>query len=122
MLDALPAPLWRRCRHVVTENARVKEVVRALREDKMETVGRLLTHSHRSMAEDLEVSHPDVDALVVRLRSLPGVAGARITGGGFGGMVVALVEATRSDAIVSELAPLRAFIAEPALGACEVTA
>ena len=120
MIDPLPDRLRRRCRHVVTENARVRETVRALRNRNVATAGRVLDHSHRSLSRDFESSHPEVDALVARLRNVPGVVGARLTGGGFGGMVVALVEAGRADDVTASVAPLPAFVAEPSAGAGEV--
>ena len=116
-LDALPDVLRRRARHVVTENARVREFVRALRNGHVDVAGRLLSHSHRSLRDDFESSHRAVDALVDRVTGIHGVAGARITGGGFGGRVVALVEADRVDSIAAELAPTESFVAAPAAGA-----
>ena len=122
MLDGLPEPIRRRCRHVVTENARVAETVRALGEGNVATVGRLLDHSHRSLSGDFDAGHPDVETLVARLRSQPGVEGARMTGGGFGGAVVALCEAAAAADVVAGLAPLRGWVVEPSPGAGEVEA
>jgi len=92
-IDALREPLNRRARHVVTENARVIATVAALRAGDAAEAGRLFLASHASLREDFEVSTPAVDALVEAVRSMPGVYGARITGGGFGGAIVALTEA-----------------------------
>ena len=89
-IEALPAPLSRRARHVVTENARVLSAVRALREGDVREVGRLFDASHASMRDDFEVSIPEIDLLVGVARAAPGVLGARLTGGGFGGSIVAL--------------------------------
>jgi galactokinase len=90
---AIPdAVLRRRARHVVSECARVRDVVRALRAGDLTETGRLMTASHRSLALDFEVSTPGLDALVEGLVTRPGVFGARMTGAGFGGCVVALAE------------------------------
>jgi galactokinase len=91
-IGALPEPLNRRARHVVTENARVLATVAALGIDDLAEVGRLLLASHASMRDDFEVSTPAVDALVEAARSVHGVYGARLTGGGFGGAIVAFTE------------------------------
>jgi galactokinase len=82
----------RRARHVVSENARVRAVVEALTTDDRRQAGHLLNESHRSLAEDFDVSTATLDQLVDHLRSLPGVHGARLTGAGFGGCVVALTD------------------------------
>ncbi|AUX44704.1 galactokinase [Sorangium cellulosum] len=91
-IASLPAPLDRRARHVVTENARVLAAVAALRAGDLAELGRLFDASHRSMRDDFEVSVPAVDALVESARAQPDVYGARLTGGGFGGSIVALVK------------------------------
>jgi galactokinase len=88
----LPPPLDRRARHVVTENARVGEAVNSLRSNDLVRLGRLLDASHASLRDDFQVSTPEVDALVALARKQPGVFGARITGGGFGGSIVALAK------------------------------
>jgi galactokinase len=84
--------LRRRARHVVSENARVTAFVAALTGGDLAAAGRLLGESHASLRDDFEVSTPALDALVERLAATPGVHGARMTGGGFGGAVVALTE------------------------------
>jgi galactokinase len=89
-IEKLPGPLNRRARHVVTENARVVAAVEALRSGDLSEVGRLFSASHVSLRDDFEVSVPAVDALVDGVRSMNGVYGARLTGGGFGGAIVAL--------------------------------
>lgn len=92
-LDAIPDPvLRRRAHHVVTENARVRAFVEALDAGDVASAGRLMAESHASLAGDFEVTTPAIDALVERLASAPGVHGVRMTGGGFGGCVVALTE------------------------------
>jgi galactokinase len=83
----------RRRRHVSSELERVQEFVAALEEGRLEPLGELLRASHRSLRDDFEVSTPEVDALVERAWRAPGCLGARIMGGGFGGAVLALLEA-----------------------------
>jgi UDPglucose--hexose-1-phosphate uridylyltransferase len=83
--------LFRRCRHVVTENARVREAVGALRAGDLVRLGRLMAASHASLRDDYEVSCPELDLLVDLAARTPGVLGARLTGGGFGGSTVNLV-------------------------------
>jgi galactokinase len=90
---AIPdALLRRRARHVVSECDRVRWFAAALRDGDLVEAGRLMTASHRSLAHDFEVSTPALDALVDWLGRRPGVFGARLTGAGFGGCVVALAE------------------------------
>jgi galactokinase len=89
-LPSLPEPLDRRARHVITENARVRSAVAAMREHDLPRLGKLLVASHESLREDYEVSIPEIDLLVDIAREQEGVYGARITGGGFGGSIVIL--------------------------------
>ena len=89
-IEKLPDPLNRRARHVVTENARVVAAVEALTSGDLRKVGQLFSASHASLRADFEVSVPAVDALVDGVRTMDGVFGARLTGGGFGGAIVAL--------------------------------
>jgi galactokinase len=86
----LPDPLDRRVRHVVTENQRVLDGVAAMRANDRDRLGALFVASHRSMRDDYEVSTPEVDRLVEIACADPAIAGARLTGGGFGGAIVAL--------------------------------
>ena len=102
-IDVLPEPLNKRARHVVTENARVLATVAALRAEDPAEVGRLFYASHASMRDDFEMSTPEIDALVETARSVPGVYGARLTGGGFGGAIVALTEPGRAIAAGKEI-------------------
>jgi galactokinase len=89
---ALPAPLDRRARHVVTENARVLEAVTALRAGDLPRLGALLAAGHASLRDDFAVSIPEIDLLVSLASGTPGVHGARLTGGGFGGSIVVLAD------------------------------
>lgn len=82
--------LRRRARHVVTENARVHDCAAALAEGRVADAGHLMDLSHRSLSEDYESSTREIDERCAALRGQPGVLGARITGGGWGGCVVAL--------------------------------
>mgnify|MGYP006275671265 CR=1 FL=1 len=92
-IDRIPDETVRmRARHVSTECARVREAVDALRRDDRPLLGALMTGSHRSLRDDFEVSTPKLDRLVERLLRVPGVHGARLTGAGFGGCVVAIAE------------------------------
>ncbi len=84
--------LRRRARHVVGECARVDAFADALAAGDLATAGALMVESHRSLADDFEVSTPALDATVATLLSCPGVHGARLTGAGFGGSVVAVAE------------------------------
>lgn len=92
-LVALPEPLDRRARHVITENARVRSAVAAMQEGNLERLGKLLYLSHQSLRDDYEVSIPEIDLLVDLANQDPDVYGARITGGGFGGSIVIVARA-----------------------------
>ena len=99
-LDRLDDLLRRRVRHVVTENARVLQVVAALRAgDDPRTIGPALTASHASMRDDFEITVPEIDTAVTAALDA-GAHGARMTGGGFGGCVLALVEADAVEHVV----------------------
>jgi galactokinase len=88
----LEDPIRRRVRHILTENARTLEASRALRGAEVERVGQLMLASHASLRDDFEVSSPALDAMVEIAAAQPGCWGARMTGAGFGGCAVALVE------------------------------
>lgn len=89
--DDLTDPVMaRRARHVIGENARVRSFASAIASDDLAEAGALMVASHQSLREDFEVSTDVLDALVGRLMDTPGVHGARLTGAGFGGCVVAL--------------------------------
>jgi len=82
--------LVRRGRHVITENQRVRDFAQALRTGNYERAGHLMTESHWSLSQDYETSTPAMDAAVTEILASPGVFGARMTGGGFGGCIVIL--------------------------------
>jgi galactokinase len=102
-LDQLPDPvIRRRVRHVVTENARVLEAVDVLRAGRIADLAPLLDASHESMRDDFEITVPQVDLAVETARA-SGALGARMTGGGFGGCIIALVVAGETDRIGHEM-------------------
>jgi galactokinase len=92
-VEAIADPVLRaRGRHVVTENARVIAMTEALAADDPQQCGEILEAGHRSLSDDYQVSTPTVDAIQARVAATPGVFGARMVGGGFGGSLVALCE------------------------------
>jgi galactokinase len=88
-MDPLPR---RRARHVITENERVSQAAQALADGRVGVMGELMNTSHASMRDDFEITNAEIDLLVDLAQSERGCLGARMTGGGFGGSVVALVE------------------------------
>jgi galactokinase len=96
---ALPPPLNRRARHVITENARVLAAVAALKAGDLVEFGKLLVQSHESLRDDFEVSVPAVEHVVKVALSQPFVFGARMTGGGFGGAVLVLCRRPHARAV-----------------------
>jgi galactokinase len=89
-LETLPDLLMRRARHVVSENRRVLEMVDALRQENLDECGRVLDAGHISLRDDFEISVPEVDRLVEIATIRDDIYGARMTGGGFGGAIIAL--------------------------------
>ena len=96
--------LYRRCRHVVSENERVARAVVALRNSDKKTLGSLMSESHESLRDDYEVSCDEANALVDVLVKCRGVHGARLIGAGFGGCVLALVEPTNVSGVIDRVA------------------
>jgi len=90
--ENLPEVIYRRCRHVISENERVLEAAKALEENKLAELGKLMAESHRSLRDDYEVSCLELDSLVDIANQAPGVHGARMTGAGFGGCTINLVD------------------------------
>jgi galactokinase len=128
-LAALPDDLMRRrTRHIVTENARVLDTVALLRAGQVREIGPLLTASHASMRDDYEITVPETD-LAVEVAGDTGAYGARMTGGGFGGCVLALVDTAAVGDVVDavakayaarDYAPPTSFTATPEQGAHRV--
>jgi galactokinase len=100
----LDATLFKRVRHVVTENGRVVEAARALAERNYVALGVLMDASHESLRDDYEVSSPELDMMVDLAWSQTGVYGSRMTGGGFGGCTISLVDAEHVDAFCEHVA------------------
>ncbi len=103
-LPALPEPLGRRARHVLTENDRVLAAVAAMRRHDLSCLGELFNASHRSMRDDYEVSIPEIDLLVEMAGRDEAIYGARLTGGGFGGAVVMLAHMGQGRAAAVRIA------------------
>lgn len=95
---------WRRAAHVVGENERVRRGVDALQRGDGAAFGELMFQSHESSRVHFENSTPELDALVAAAREISGVLGSRLTGGGFGGATVSLVENARMDEVAARLA------------------
>jgi galactokinase len=102
-LATLPDTLARRTRHIVTENQRVQEAVRALAAGDLVSVGTLLYASHESMRVDYETSTPEIDLLVELAKREADVYGARLTGGGFGGSVLILAKAGSGASVAARI-------------------
>ena len=120
--------LRRRVRHVVTENQRVLDTVALLKAGDIRGIGGLMTASHGSMRVDYEITVPEVD-LAVEVANASGAYGARMTGGGFGGCVLALVDADAAEEVASKVRAAYAehgfadpgtFLATPSAGARRV--
>jgi len=101
---SLPPLIFKRAMHVVSENQRVLEAANALQSRDVFRFGQLMYESHRSLRDLYEVSSPELDVMVELASHLPGVHGSRMTGGGFGGCTVTLVETTRAEQVRRELA------------------
>lgn len=101
----LPETILKRARHVVTENKRVLDAVAALEAGDFVETGRLMNASHESLRDDYNVSCPELDLMVELSRTAPGVYGARMTGGGFGGCTVSLVEASAAEGFAGIVGP-----------------
>jgi galactokinase len=95
--EILNDTIYRRCRHVITENDRVSKFASALQSSELHSLGDLMAESQRSLRDDYEVSCPELDLLVQLAVHQEGVYAARMTGGGFGGCTVNLVDAAHAD-------------------------
>lgn len=100
----LPERIFQRCRHVITENARVEQAAAALRRNDVERFGKLMAESHASLRDDYQVSCAELDTMVAIAAALPGVYGSRMTGGGFGGCTVNLVGEQQVEEFCSVIA------------------
>ena len=96
--------VWRRARHVVTENARATAFASKIGLKKYEEAGELMVQSHHSLRDDYEVSIPELDFLAAEAMNVKGVYGARMTGGGFGGCIVALTQPRAVEHLAGHLA------------------
>ena len=95
--DKLPPVIYRRCRHVVTENERVQRAAAMLQKHDLTGFGKLMQQSHASLREDYEVSSRELDLMVEIASRQAGVYGSRMTGGGFGGCTINLVDAEHAE-------------------------
>ena len=95
--------LHQRAIHVVSENERVRDAVTAIEQGHWDRLGVLMMGSHRSLRDDYEVSCAELDLLVALATAEPGVYGARMTGGGFGGCVIVLVETDQLEAVADRI-------------------
>ncbi|MBV8844725.1 MAG: galactokinase [Bryobacterales bacterium] len=102
--STLHPTILRRCRHVVSENARVQAAAQALSRGDLEEFGELMRCSHLSLRDDYEVSCPELDVMVELALGLEGVYGSRMTGGGFGGCTISLVKAEWVDSFSRAMA------------------
>lgn len=100
----LPAIVYRRCLHVVRENARTLDAVKCFASGDLDRVGQLMRASHESLRDLYEVSCVELDAMVESAQGLAGFIGGRMTGGGFGGCTINLVEHTSSQTFAKEVA------------------
>jgi galactokinase len=100
----LPENVRQRCRHVIAENQRVLDAVAFLAQGDAQSFGQLMDASHASLRDDYQVSCDELDAMVEAAWAAPGVIGARMTGGGFGGCAVALVESAQAEAFSAAVA------------------
>ena len=120
----------RRAHHIVTENQRTLDAAAAMRRGDLVELGRLMSESHVSLRDDFEVSGPGLNAIVDVALDAPGCLGARMTGGGFAGCAVALVESGRADDFTADVVDrysyegrqARVWMCEPAAGASIVNA
>jgi galactokinase len=99
----IPPVSLKRARHVITENDRTVAAAKALIDHDLKTLGRLMHEAHISYSQDFEASCPEADLMVSLAQDLPGLVGARLTGGGFGGCTINLVEQQHAPAFAQSL-------------------
>ena len=97
--------LLRRARHVITENQRVLDAMKALEQNNLAEFGQLMNASHVSLRDDYEVTGAELDALVEEAWRIDGVVGSRMTGAGFGGCTVSIVKEAAVDRFIAEVGP-----------------
>ncbi|PYV54190.1 MAG: galactokinase, partial [Acidobacteria bacterium] len=129
--SGIPEVIYKRCRHVITENARVAEAADALKRGDLTTFGRLMAESHRSLQNDYQVSCSELDLMVDLAKAQCGVFGTRMTGGGFGGCTISLVASNSVEEFAQNVraeyqrftgfSP-QIFASAAAEGACEIKA
>jgi galactokinase len=124
----LPEIVRKRCRHVISEDERTLESIEALKANDLIRFGHLMNASHDSLKDDYEVSCHELNTMVEIARSLPGVLGARMTGGGFGGCTVNLVQVALVEKFCADVAMLyeksvgvepKIYVSVPSQGAHE---
>ncbi len=99
----MPENVFRRCRHIITENDRVLRAAAALERSDLAAFGVLMAEAHRSIREDFEASCSELDILVEIASGIPGCYGARMTGGGFGGCTINLVDESKAEQFRAEM-------------------
>ncbi len=97
--NLLPPHVLKRALHIVTENVRVLESAQALKRGDLQRFGALMNEAHRSYRNDFQASIPEIEVLVSAAQSVPGVYGSRLTGGGWGGCTVCLVDERAVDRV-----------------------
>jgi galactokinase len=97
--------VYRRARHIVTEDQRVLDAISAMRAGDVVKLGQLLDASHVSMRDDFEITNEALNIMVTIARGQPGCYGARMTGGGFGGCAMALVDVGKAGNFALTVAP-----------------
>jgi len=95
--------VYRRAKHIITENQRVLDAVEAMQNGEIKKLGKLMDASHESLRNDYEVSCRELDAMVKIARSQPGCLGARMTGGGFGGCAIALIRSSAGEDFIKNV-------------------
>ncbi|MCS7253929.1 MAG: galactokinase [Armatimonadota bacterium] len=117
----LPEVIRKRCRHVITENERVHAFKVSFERGDIIEAGSLMNQSHESLRNDYEVSCFELDTMVELLRSHDGIVGARLTGAGFGGCVIALIQRDRVEGAIEDVSQKYAAITglKPSLYQCE---
>jgi galactokinase len=121
--DEMDDLTMRRARHVISENKRTVEAAKAMKAGDAAWLGRLMDASHVSMRDDFEISGDELNTMVAIAQARPGCYGARMTGGGFAGCAVALVDSTKADTFARSVAAEYEQVTglEPQIYICEAT-